>query len=184
MAKILSANDEQNTRHWCAVPEAYPDPRVEQSNPYYAMLLLEDYAGAVSEFTAISQYFHHYLALTGDYDDVADLEECISITEMHHLRLLGETIKLLGAAPKLRTLTNNRTTYWDASYVYYGTDICDRLAADIAAEKTAIRQYRQHQKMIEDPYIQELLERIIKDEEQHLHLFRQAAAKYCQGIVK
>jgi len=165
---------------WCAFPEPYPEPRVVRPNHYYAMLLLEDYAGTVSEMTAINQYFYHHLTFE-TYNDLAELEECISIIEMHHLELLGETIQLLGVPPEFRTLTNNRANYWNASYVYYGNNICDRLAADIAAEKAAIQNYRFHQYIIDDPNIKQLLERIIKDEEHHLRLFSEAAAKYCPG---
>lgn len=172
---------EPHLNRWCALPYPYPEPRVVRQNQYYATLLLEDYVGTVSEMTAINQYFYHYLTFE-NYNDLAELEECISIIEMHHLELLGETIQLLGVPPEYRTLTNNRPTYWNASYVYYGTNICDRLASDIAAEKAAIQQYRYHQYLIDDPYIKELLERIIRDEEHHLKLFSEAAAKYCPGI--
>ncbi|MFZ5651131.1 MAG: ferritin-like domain-containing protein [Bacillota bacterium] len=176
-----NSNAEPHLNRWCALPFSYPEPRVVRPNRYYAMLLLEDYAGAVSEMTAINQYFYHHLTFE-KYPDLAELEECVSIIEMHHLELLGETILLLGVPPEFRTLTNNRQTYWDASFVYYGSDLCDRLASDIAAEKAAIQNYRIHQYMIEDPYIRELLERIIKDEEHHLKLFSEAAARYCPGI--
>lgn len=152
-------------------------------NRFYAMLLLEDYAGTGGELTAINQYFYHHLAFEDDYEELAELEECISIIEMYHLELLGETIKLLGVTPKLRTITNNAVFYWKANYVYYGNEICDMLAADIAAEKSAIVRYRQHHKLIDDPHIKELLERIIKDEEHHLKLFRDAALKHCPNLI-
>jgi bacterioferritin len=171
----------QHTNRWCALPDPYPEPMAVRQNRYYATILLEDYAGAVSEMTAINQYFYHHLTFE-NYPDLAELEECISIIEMHHLELLGETILLLGVPPEYRTLTNNRATYWNASYVYYGNNVCDRLAADIAAEKVAIQTYRQHQYLIDDLYIRQLLERIIRDEEHHLMLFSQAAAKYCPGV--
>ena len=179
--KNNGANMEPHLNRWCALPDPYPEPRVVRPNHYYAMLLLEDYVGTVSEMTAINQYFYHHLTFE-KYEDLADLEECISIIEMHHLELLGETIRMLGVSPEFRTLTNNHTTFWNASYVYYGKNVCDRLASDIAAEKTAIQQYRQHQQLIDDPYIKELLERIIKDEEYHLKLFRDAADKYCPNL--
>jgi bacterioferritin len=146
------------------------------------MLLLEDYAGAVSEMTAINQYFYHYLTFEEKHDDIAELEECVSIIEMYHLELLGKTIRLLGVAPEYRTITNNRVIYWNASFVYYGQGICDRLAADIAAERMAIQNYRQHQQLIGDPYIKELLERIIMDEQHHLQLFTNYMQKYCPGM--
>lgn len=46
---------EEHVNRWCALPIPYPEPRVVRPNPYYAMLLLEDYAGAVSEMTAITK---------------------------------------------------------------------------------------------------------------------------------
>ncbi|GAB6181678.1 manganese catalase family protein [Desulfotomaculum defluvii] len=173
---------EEHINRWCALPNPYPEPRVVRPNHFYAMLLLEDYAGVVSEMTAINQYLYHYLTFEDKYQDIAQLEECISIIEMYHLELLAETIKLLGVNPEYRTLTNNQVVYWNASYVYYGQSICDRLAADIAAEKTAIQTYRLHQQLIDDPYIKELLERIIMDEQHHLQLFISYGQKYCPGI--
>ena len=168
-------------QQWCALPDPYPEPRVKGRNRYYASLLLEDYAGLVSETTAINQYFYHYLTFY-QYPDLAELEECVAIIEMYHMELLGKTIRLLGVAPRLRTLTQKRPVYWDGSYVYYGRGICDRLAADIRAELGAIRQYKKHYQLIDDPYIRELLERIILDEQHHLKLFREAAAKYCPDL--
>lgn len=173
---------EEHLRRFCALPNPYPEIQVVRPNFYYATLLLEDYAGVVSEMTAINQYFYHYLTLEEKFEDVAELEECISIIEMYHLELLGETIRALGVAPEYRTLTQNKPVYWNASYVYYGQNICDKLAADIAAEKMAIQTYRQHQQLISDPNIQQLLERIIMDEQHHLMLFTQCAQKYCPGL--
>ncbi|MGE5529086.1 MAG: hypothetical protein ACM3X6_08085 [Patescibacteria group bacterium] len=45
-------------KRWCALPEPYPEPMVLAPNQYYAMLLLEDYTGQVSEMTAINQYLY------------------------------------------------------------------------------------------------------------------------------
>jgi len=166
-------------QQWCALPEPYPEPRVKAKNRYYASLLLEDYAGLISESTAINQYFYHYLAFQ-QYPDLAELEECVAIIEMYHMELLGKTIRLLGVSPKLRTLNEKRPVYWNGSYIYYGKNLCDRLAGDIKAEIEAIKQYKYHQQIIDDPYIKELLGRIILDEQHHLKLFRKAAAKYCK----
>lgn len=179
--KREAVNTNAHLNRWCALPEPYPEPRVVRPNHFYATLLLEDYAGIVSELTAINQYFYHYLALY-NYHDLAELEECVSIIEMFHLELLGKTILQLGIPPEYRTLTSNRQNYWDASYVYYGRNVCDMLTADIAAERNAINNYRHHQFLIEDPYIKELLGRIIMDEEHHLILFSEAAARYCPGV--
>ncbi|HBX24634.1 MAG TPA: bacterioferritin [Desulfotomaculum sp.] len=177
--KTRNGSQNEHIRRWCALPVPYPEVKVQRPNRFYAELLLEDYAGQVSETTAINQYFHHHIMFEERYPDLAELEECLSIIEMWHLEMLGETIRLLGVDPQLRTLTTNKQTYWCADYVYYGTALCDRLAADVAAEKAAIANYREHQRLIRDPHIVEMLERIIMDEEHHLKLFTEAMNKYC-----
>jgi len=154
--------------------------RVAALNRQHAELLLEDYAGVVSELTAINQYLHHSFTLKGINEEAADLEECISLVEMHHLELLAETIKLLGVDPRYRTFRNNQEIYWNAANVYYGYSLCDKLAADIASEWAAIAAYRDHQQRIGDPYVKELLERIIQDEYHHIRLFNEVMQKYCK----
>ncbi|MCL6589997.1 MAG: manganese catalase family protein [Firmicutes bacterium] len=175
----MSESKESHLRnHRCSLPERYPEPKVQAPNHYYAGLLLEDYTGTVSELTAINQYLYHHFTFHHQ-KDLAELEECIAIIEMKHMELLAETIILLGGDPQFRTVSNNLASYWSATYVYYGIDVCDKLTADISAETQAIENYRRHQSLIDDPYIKELLERIIKDEEHHRKLFCEALAKYC-----
>lgn len=170
---------DKHLNRWCALPIPYPEPKVLGRNLYYAELLFDDYAGRVSEFTAINQYLYHYFVFADKYKDLAELEECISIIEMYHLELLAKTIILLGANPRYYSLVDNQRVYWNASFVYYGNAVCDRLAADIAGEEQAIATYRKHQQLIKDPHIVNLLERIIQDEQHHLKLFTQAMHKYC-----
>lgn len=165
----------------CAYPTPYPEVRVVAPNPYYAQLLLEDYAGTVSEFSAISQYIYHHFVLEHKYKDVADLLACISLVEMHHLELLAETIIMLGVDPRFRTVKNNNIEeYWDASFIFYGISLCDQISSDIAGEWAAIESYRKHQHLIDDPNIRQLLERIILDELHHIDLLNQIMQKYCQ----
>ncbi len=164
----------------CAYPAPYPEIRVVKPNPSYARLLLEDYAGAVSETSAIMQYNYHHFVLKNQYKDAADLLMCISLVEMHHQEMLASAIIMLGADPRYRVFTvTNEENFWDASYVFYGIDLCDRISADIAGEWAAIAKYREHQRIINDPYIKELLERIILDELHHITLFNQLMQRYC-----
>jgi len=164
----------------CGYPAPYPPVRVTAPNRAYAEILLEDYTGVVSEITAINQYLYHHFVLEGINDEVADLLECVSLVEMHHMELLAETIKLLGVDPRYRVFQDSREIYWSATYVYYGLGLCDRLASDIAGEWAAIAAYRDHQSRIADPYIKALLERIIMDEYHHIQLFNEVLMKYCK----
>ncbi|MDR3562195.1 MAG: manganese catalase family protein [Negativicutes bacterium] len=157
-----------------SLSQAYPVPRVAEENRYYAMLLLEDYAGAAGELTAVTQYMYHSICLNNDNCEVAALSRQIAIAEMRHVELLGKTIELLGVPPTFRCVHHNTSDFWTAKYVYYGSDIADRLSADIAKEAAVIHNYNLHLKIIDDPFIKNLLKRILLDEELHLRLFQQA----------
>lgn len=161
------------------LPDPYPERRVVGKNPYYAQLILDDYAGKVSETTAIMQYIHHHMEMeaTPSWQEVSDLEEGISIVEMLHLEMLGEIIIQLGASP---CYNDGRQQPWTPQYIaYHNFDPCAQLRADIQSEYDAIHQYQAHIEVIQDPYIQALLARIIKDEEFHIKLFSEKLAKFC-----
>lgn len=86
-----------------------------------------------------------------------------------HLKCISPIVLLRGRTPLLR--------YWGADNVYYGKEPYEILTSAIASEKEAIEQYRRHQQLIGDPYIVNLLERIIKDEIRHIELFVAALRK-------
>ena len=62
----------------------YPPIEVEGTNLEYAKILLEDYAGAGGEDTAIHRYFYQSLVT----DEISKMLEGISRVEMHHLEIL------------------------------------------------------------------------------------------------
>ncbi|WP_077864519.1 manganese catalase family protein [Clostridium saccharobutylicum] len=68
-------------------------------NIEYANLLLKDYCGTVSDFTAISSYVYQQFVCKKQYNDYAKLVVEIAIIQIKHLKLLGETIKLEGIKP-------------------------------------------------------------------------------------
>lgn len=161
------------------VSDPYPEIRVVGQNPYYAQILIDDYAGRVSETTAIMQYVHHHMQMEKlpGWQEVADLEEGISIIEMEHLEMLGETVILLGGVLRFH---DSQLQPWTPLYIeYLDFDPCAQLRADIKSEYDAILNYQAHIQMIQDPYIQALLARIIKDEEHHIQLFSEALARFC-----
>jgi aerobic-type carbon monoxide dehydrogenase small subunit (CoxS/CutS family)/bacterioferritin (cytochrome b1) len=161
------------------LPDPYPERRVAGQNPYYAQLLFDDYAGKVSETTAVMQYIHHHMEMASipSWQEVSDLEEGISIVEMLHLEMLGEIIIHLGASP---CYYDGGQQPWTPQYIaYHNFDPCAQLRADVQSELEAIQQYQAHIQMIQDPFIQALLARIIKDEEFHIKLFSEKLAKFC-----
>lgn len=161
-----------------AVDLPYPKPMIEMQNMQYANILLKDYAGAVSEFTAISLYVYQHFVSEGQYDDYAKLIGGVAETEMKHLELLGETIKLESIKPIYIDNACPPGRLWSPTYVNYTTFIKEMLMEDIQSEQKAIENYRYHITLIQDKYIKKLLERIILDEELHLKLFTQEYEKY------
>lgn len=140
-------------------------------------LLLDDYAGPVSEMTAITQYLHHHWVT--DNPEVADLLDRISLVEMTHQDRLAVAMWARGVDPRYWSASG---VYWMASYVDYQYNVCDILRADINAELAAIVQYQRHIREIPDPEITELLQSIVVDETQHVRMFLDAYSRYCPGM--
>lgn len=172
------------TKQWLELTAPYPEPAVLTTNPYYARILLDSYTGRISEMTIIHQYNYHLLTHMSCYDEVVQVVQGITAMENQHMKLLGKTIQLLGVMPKLRTAAAKLPVYWQSQYIYFGNNIWDSLAADISAERSTILQYQQQKQLIDDPYIQKLLDRLILDEKYHLHLLQKIAIKYCPGLLK
>ncbi|MCR4431874.1 MAG: manganese catalase family protein [Tepidanaerobacteraceae bacterium] len=154
--------------------EPYPAIAVERPNREYAEILMGDYAGRDSELTAILQYVYGNLVVANT--DVARLLMGISRVEMHHLHMLGETIKLLGVDPRYQYLGK----YWNAGFVNYERDMCRILRINREGELVAIQEYKRQAAGIDDEYVKKLLLRIARDEEVHARLLGEAMEKYCK----
>ncbi|MNI63516.1 Bacterioferritin [compost metagenome] len=159
-----------------ASPLPYPEIQVTEKNRYYAELLMEDYAGVFSEFTAVSQYIYHDFVIKNKQREIAEMLKHIAVVEMKHMDKLAQAIILLGGNPIYRgcCINKKKCNFWNETFVYYGNNIYDQLKADLNSEYKAIESYRNHIEMIKDPYITALLERIILDEEVHIELFKGA----------
>jgi bacterioferritin len=106
---------------------------------------------------------------------VASLELCIALVEMQHLSTIGDLIVALGGEPRY---WRSNQGYWQGSEVDYGTTTSDKLRMDIRAEEAAISGYQALLDLIKDERVRSVLERIVRDEEVHLKLFREAYKRY------
>ncbi len=151
----------------------YPKVRVEEKNPYYADLLSQDYAGDISELTAVLLYSYQKFNKFETNTEISKIFGEIAKSEMKHLELLGKTIKLLGKEPVYKTCeaTRGDCVMWGATNINYETNLKELLEIDIKSERKAIKNYRHHKNIIKDKYINELISRIILDEERHLEIF-------------
>ena len=167
------------TEYHAALP--YPEVQVESENIRYVQLLQDDYSGLTSEFTAISQYTYHQLILENTNNEIAAIFKGIALVETKHLELLGRAIIKLGGNPVFRSTYSNTGRYWYGSYVNYSNTIKKILHDNINAERVSISTYYKHIEVIHDSYIQELLKRIVMDEELHLAiLLRVSEENICE----
>ena len=165
---------EHNCDAYVRIP--YPKLSVEGKNDAYANILLSLYAGRISEMTAVSTYSYQTVQLKESHPEASTLMKCISITEMKHFDILAALIKMLGTDPRLvapakNMSRRNRYFWWTGEYVNYAKDYNTIIDSNIAAEKSAIAEYKRAIQMIADKGITDVIERIILDEEKHIEIF-------------
>ena len=151
----------------------YPPVRVSGQNQAYANLLSVDYCGSVSELSAITQYINNENRLSLGQCQMARTMLGLAIAEMMHLQKLGELIVLLGGTVDFTAkYQNGRRWMWTPEHLNIPEQAKKMVIADIEAEKGAINQSRAHMKMIQDQGINDVLARIIKDEEYHIMILQ------------
>ncbi len=156
----------------------YPKVEVKAKNPYYVMLLLEDYSGVISELTAITQYIYQKTVDVSINQEYSEVLLKIAIVEMKHLNLLGETITLLGGKPEFHYFDSCLGYQnWSSNFLNYQTNLSDSLVYDIFIEEKTIQNYLNHIQLIHDSCIQRLLYRIIEDEKKHIACFQELLRK-------
>jgi len=115
-------------------------------------LLNQDLEG---EHGAIIQYLTHAYAI-GEGEMACEIE-AIAREEMRHLDWLAEAIVELGGVPSLER----------GKMRMGGESAADWMRNDVLLEEDGINLYREHIKIIDDPKIKRLLQRILSDEESH-----------------
>ena len=107
------------------------------------------------EHGAIIQYLTHAYAM-GEGEMACEIE-AIAREEMRHLDWLAETIVELGGVPSLKR----------GKMRMEGESVADWMRNGVLLEEDAINLYREHIKLIDDPKIKRLVQRILSDEESH-----------------
>lgn len=154
------------------VDKPYPSQESVKPNPQDLNMILKDYAGLYSEFTAVSQYFYNHLyANCKGYEKIGGTIMQIAIAEMRHLDIFGELVINLGGDPKLVYPKDFKMSWWNGGIVNYKQEIRDILLSAIALEKKAIECYTYHASIATQEIVSEILLRIVEDEQLHLEIF-------------
>lgn len=151
-----------------------PKINFEYKNLFYAKLLLNAYSGVDSEDTAIHTYTYQYIILKKINKKLSDDILKISMTEMHHLCILGEMIFNLGGNPFFKFFDPSISIFlpWSGNYVDYSTNVDLILKNNILLEYKSINYYKKCISCIKDQNICNVLLKIIDDEYEHIKLFK------------
>lgn len=156
----------------CDLP--YPSLSGIKEDYSTARILSSAYAGQHSELGAILQYVYHHYFFKDGFPEIAELLEGIAVAEMHHLDILGETLRLLGVAPIYSAVPPEKCRFFNTANLSYATDYQKMLLDDIQGELIAIREYREMLYKLKNQQVQAIIERIVLDEELHVEKLKSA----------
>lgn len=173
----MSANQKSENSIIVKSNEEYPKLKIDRKSLKDARILSTNLAYSTSELSAINQYIYEHFQFDKKYKDISEIMKRISIVEMHHLDIIGEIITELGGRANFQYFYNNRYYPWNANMLYYCDDIKKLMEFNIISEEKAIRQYKYQARIINNGNISEILNRIIKDEEVHIEIFKDILEK-------
>lgn len=160
---------------------------VEEANPQFAQLLLEQFGGATGELTAALQYWTQ--SFNCENSGIRDMLQDIAIEEFSHLEMVGKLIEahtknvdqteaykstlfaVRGIGPHL---LDSQGQAWTAAYVNEGGDIVRDLRANIGAEAGARQTYEALVKLAPDQGTKQALIHLLTREISHTEMFMQA----------
>lgn len=151
----------------------YPSLRSVAPNKRLASEIYDSYAGKKSELNAILQYAFHAQIFSASGDkETSDTLMGIALTEMDHLKILGELLIALGATPVYRSYSYGATDFYNACNVSYSVTPQKMLLDDVSGEMDAVRGYEIIEKNCKDEQAGAVLARIRLDEELHVAVLK------------
>ena len=160
---------------------------VDEANPHFAQLLLEQFGGATGELSAALQYWVQSFHV--ENPGIKDMLQDIAIEEFGHLEMVGKMIEahtknvdqtevykstlfaLRGMGPHFLDSQGNA---WTASYLNEGGDVVRDLRANIAAEAGARQTYEDLIKLATDEGSKKTLVHLLTREISHTQMFMKA----------
>jgi Mn-containing catalase len=161
--------------------------KVDEANPRFAQLLLEQFGGATGELSAALQYWVQSFHV--ENPGIRDMLQDIAIEEFGHLEMVGRLIEVhtkntdqtdaykstlfavRGMGPHFLDSQGNT---WTASYLNEGGDVVRDLRANIAAEAGARQTYEALIKLSTDQGTKETLQHLLTREISHTKMFMNA----------
>ena len=161
--------------------------KVDEANPKFAQLLLEQFGGATGELSAALQYWVQSFHI--ENPGIRDMLQDIALEEFGHLEMVGRLIEshtknvdqteaykstlfaVRGMGPHFLDSQGNA---WTANYIQEGGDVVRDLRANIAAEAGARQTYEALIKLATDEGTKKTLVHLLTREISHTKMFMRA----------
>ncbi|NJK74743.1 MAG: manganese catalase family protein [Microcoleus sp. SU_5_6] len=161
---------------------------VDEANPRFAQLLLEQFGGATGELTAALQYWVQ--SFHCEDPGIKDMLQDIAIEEFSHLEMVGKLIEMHTKKRLTKTEAYKSTLFgirgvgphlldsqgqaWTGAYVNEGGDVVRDLRANIGAEAGARQTYEELIKLAPDAGTKKTLHFLLTREISHTQMFMKA----------
>ncbi len=160
---------------------------IDEANPRFAQLLLEQFGGATGELSAALQYWVQSFHV--ENAGIRDMLQDIAIEEFGHLEMVGKLIEghtknvdqtdaykstlfaVRGMGPHF---LDSQGVAWSATYIQEGGDVVRDLRANIAAEAGARQTYEALIKLATDEGTKKTLVHLLTREISHTQMFMKA----------
>ncbi|MEG0365964.1 MAG: ferritin family protein [Coprobacillus sp.] len=158
----------------------YPSVDSLDINIDYGHIILPNLGGLISEMNAVSLYAYNSIITEQSWPELSSAMHEISLVEMKHLNIFSKMCYRLGVDPRLWDCQNDFLEYWSPGFNVYPRQIHTLLENSIIQENKTILMYQQQISKIDEPIIQDVLKRIILDEQLHLQIFEYFLDTYNQ----
>ena len=162
-----------------------PYPSLNQINKDYktAYVLAPAFAGGHGELNAILQYIYHFFNFNGvNEKQIADTLIGIAITEMEHLKILGELLYKLGVDPVFTKIPPSKYDFYTTKTISYSKLPVKMLLDDLSGEMLAVKDYQHMVDNICNEQVSSVICRIILDEELHIKVLKDLLKRYYNGL--
>lgn len=149
----------------------YPPVDNLDINIEYGHIILPNLGGLISEMNTVSLYSYNCIILEQKWPELSLAMHEISLVEMKHLNIFSKMCYRLGVDPRWWDCQDDFLEYWSPGYNVYPRQIKALLENAISQEKQTIIMYEQQIIKIDEPIIQNILKRIILDEQLHIQIF-------------
>lgn len=160
---------------------------IDEPNPRFAQLLLEQFGGATGELSAALQYWVQSFHV--ENAGIKDMLQDIATEEFSHLEMIGKLIEvhtknvdqteaykstLFAVRGQGPHFLDSQGSAWTATYLNEGGDVVRDLRANIAAEAGARQTYESLIKLAPDEGTKNTLVHLLTREISHTKMFMEA----------